>query len=49
VSGEIASEIAGISIAVEEIRQGEEQVKDNAAQLAKLSEELKILVGHFKV
>ena len=49
VSGEIASEIAGISIAVEEIRQGEEQVKDNAAQLAKLAEELKILVGHFKV
>jgi methyl-accepting chemotaxis protein len=49
VSGEIAREIAGINVAVSEIRQGEEKVQSNAAQLAQLAEELKNLVGHFKV
>jgi len=49
VSREIAREIAGINVAVSEIRQGEEQVQNNAAQLAQLAEELKNLVGHFKV
>lgn len=49
VSGEIAREIAGINMAVSEIRQGEQQVQGNAAQLAQLAEELKALVGHFKV
>jgi len=49
VSEEIAREIAGINAAISEIRRGEEQVKNNSAQLAGLAEELKILVGHFKV
>ncbi|MDO9042481.1 MAG: methyl-accepting chemotaxis protein [Desulfocapsaceae bacterium] len=49
VSGEIAQEIAGINMAVSEIHRGEEQVRENAAQLAQLAEELKNLVSHFKV
>jgi len=49
VSEEIAREIAGINAAISEIRRGEEQVKNNSAQLAELAEELKMLVGHFKV
>lgn len=49
VSEEIAREIAGINMAVSEIRRGEEQVQSNAAQLAQLADELKKLVGHFKV
>jgi methyl-accepting chemotaxis protein len=49
VSAEIAREIADINMAVSQIRQGEQQVRSNAGQLAQLAEELKGLVGHFKV
>ncbi len=49
VSAEIAREIADINMAVSQIRQGEQQVRGNAAQLAQLADELKDLVGHFKV
>ncbi len=49
VSTTIARDIAGISAAVTEVRQGGEQVKASAAELSKLAERLKALVGQFKI
>ncbi len=49
VSKTIATDIAGISAGVSEISQGGEQVQTSAVELSKLSEQLKEMVGRFKV
>ena len=49
VSKSMAQDIAGISAAVGDIRQGGEQVNTSAAELAKLAEELKATVVQFKL
>ena len=49
VSKSIATDIAGISAGVGEISQGGEQVHSSAADLSVLSEQLKAMVGRFKV
>jgi methyl-accepting chemotaxis protein len=49
VSKSIAQDIAGVSGAVSEISQGGEQVKSSATDLSKLSEQLREMVGQFKV
>jgi methyl-accepting chemotaxis protein len=49
VSSSIAQDIAGVNVAVGDIRQGGERVQASAVELSNLSEQLKDLVGHFKV
>ncbi len=49
VSKSIATDIAGISAGVGEISQGGEQVQSSASDLSVLSEQLKTMVGQFKV
>jgi methyl-accepting chemotaxis protein len=49
VSKSIASDVAGVNTAVSDIRQGGEEVQASAAELSKLAEQLKGLVGRFKV
>ena len=48
-SGSMAKELSVMNSAVNEIRSGGEQVQKSAGELAQLSEELKKLVGQFKV
>jgi methyl-accepting chemotaxis protein len=45
----MAQDIAGISAAVGDIRQGGEQVEASATELSKLAEQLKTTVDRFKV
>ena len=49
VSSAIAGDMAGISAAVVDVEQGGEQIQISAAELSKLAEQLKSLVGQFKV
>ena len=49
VSRTMAQDIAGVDTAAGEIRSGGEQVQASAAELSKLSEQLKSLVEQFKV
>ncbi len=49
VSKDLAKDIATVEAAANEIRMGGEQVQASAAELSKLAEELKTLVGRFKV
>jgi methyl-accepting chemotaxis protein len=49
VSKSIAQDVAGVNGAVGEIRQGGEQVQASAAELSHLAEQLKAMVGQFKV
>ena len=49
VSKSIASDVAGVNAAVGDIRQGGEQVQASAMELSQLAEQLKGLVGQFKV
>jgi methyl-accepting chemotaxis protein len=49
VSKSIAQDVAGVNVAVGEIRQGGEQVQGSAAELSKLAEQLKLQVGQFKI
>ena len=49
VSRSMAQDIAGVDAAAGEIRSGGEQVQASAAELSKLAEQLKSLVGQFKV
>ncbi len=44
----MAQDIAGVDSAAGEIREGGIQVQSSAAELSKLAEELKSLVGQFK-
>jgi methyl-accepting chemotaxis protein len=48
-SKSIAQEIAGINSAVGELRHGGEQVQANAVELSQLAEQLRALVGQFKI
>ncbi len=49
VSKTMAEDVAGVNAAAGEIRAGGEQVQTSAAELSKLAEQLKGLVGQFKV
>ena len=49
VSSAIAGDMEGIRAAVVDVEQGGEQVQASAAELSKLSERLKTLVGQFRV
>ncbi len=49
VSKSIAQDVAGVNMAVGEIRQGGEHVQASAGELSKLAEQLKKMVGQFKV
>jgi methyl-accepting chemotaxis protein len=49
VSQEMAREIAGINLVVADIRQGGEQVQTNATELAQVADQLKALVGQFRI
>ena len=49
VSKNIAQDITGVNSAVADIRQGGERVQLSAAELSKLAEQLKTLVGQFKI
>jgi len=49
VSKSMASDIAGVDAAAGEIRSGGEQIDASAAELSKLAEQLKHLVGQFKI
>ena len=49
VSKTIAEEVAGINAATDEVRSGGEQVQSSAAELSQLAEQLRSLVGQFKV
>lgn len=49
VSKTIAEDVAGINAATDEIRSGGEQVQSSAAELSQLAEQLRSLVGQFKV
>jgi methyl-accepting chemotaxis protein len=49
VSKSMAQDIAGVDAAAGEIRSGGEQVQSSAAELSRLAEQLKSLVGQFKV
>ena len=49
VSRSMAQDVAGINADAAEIRNGGEQVQASAAELSRLSEQLKSLVGQFKV
>jgi methyl-accepting chemotaxis protein len=49
VSKSIASDVAAVNSAVGEIREGGEQVQASAAELSKLAEQLKALVGQYRV
>lgn len=49
VSGEIARDIAGVNQAAGEMADGSNLVKMNAGELSRQSEELRALVGRFKV
>ena len=48
VSKSMAQDVAGISAAVGDLRQGGEQVQTSAANLAKLADDLRELMGRFK-
>ena len=48
VSKSIAQDVAGISVAVNDIRSGGEQVEASAAELSKLSDDLRQLVSRFR-
>jgi methyl-accepting chemotaxis protein len=49
VSKSIAQDITGVNEAVGEIRRGGGQVEASAGELEKLAEQLKGLVGRFKI
>jgi methyl-accepting chemotaxis protein len=49
VSQSIAHDISGVNTAVGEIRQGGEQVQASAAELSRLSEQLRALVSRFTI
>jgi methyl-accepting chemotaxis protein len=49
VARSIAQDIAGVSAAVGEISEGGEQVRSSAADLSSLSDQLKQMIGQFKV
>jgi methyl-accepting chemotaxis protein len=49
VAGEIAKDIAGVNQAASEMTNGSGQVKMSAEELSKLAEQLKEMVGRFKV
>lgn len=49
VSQEMAREIAGINLVVGNIRKGGEQVQANATELAEVADQLKALVGQFRI
>jgi hypothetical protein len=49
VSKTIARDIAGLSAAVAEIRHGGQQVQNSATDLSGLADQLRIMVGRFKV
>jgi methyl-accepting chemotaxis protein len=49
VSQEMAREIAGINLVVADIRKGGEQVQTNATELAAVADQLKALVGQFRI
>ena len=49
VSKSMAQDIAGVNAAAGEIRDGGEQVQASAMELSRLAEQLKALVGQFKV
>jgi methyl-accepting chemotaxis protein len=49
VAKSMAQDLAGVNAAADEIRAGGEQVQASAAELSRLSEQLKGLVGQFKV
>ncbi len=49
VSRSMAADIAGVDAAAAEIRSGGEQVQASSAELSKLAEQLKGLVGQFKI
>jgi methyl-accepting chemotaxis protein len=49
VSTEIARDISQVTQTVEDIRTGGEQVQVSAAELSSLAEQLKEMVGRFKV
>jgi methyl-accepting chemotaxis protein len=45
----MAQDIAGVDVSAAEIRSGGEQVASSSAELSRLAEQLKALVGQFKV
>ncbi len=49
VSKTIAQDVAGISTAVSDIRSGGEQVEASAAELSKLADDLRQMVGQFRI
>ncbi len=49
VSKTMAEDVAGVDAAAADIRAGGEQVQCSAAELSKLAEQMKVLVGKFKV
>jgi methyl-accepting chemotaxis protein len=49
VSKSMAKDIAAINDEVGEVRQGGEQVEASAVELSQLAEQLKAIVGQFKV
>jgi methyl-accepting chemotaxis protein len=49
VSKDIAQDITAVDSITNDIRAGGEQVQVSAVELSKLAEQLKGLVGHFKV
>ena len=49
VSQTIAADIAGVNLTITDLRQGGEQVQGSAGALSKLGEQLRALVGQFRV
>jgi methyl-accepting chemotaxis protein len=49
VSGEISSDIAGVSVSMNEMSTSSGQVNLSAQELSKLSESLKQMVDQFKI
>lgn len=49
VTGEVTKDIAGVSQVAEDMKTGSLQVKESAAELSKLAENLNEMVGQFKV
>lgn len=49
VSSAIAKDIAGVDATTSEIRSHGEQVQESAVELSKMAEQLKSLVGQFKL
>jgi methyl-accepting chemotaxis protein len=49
VSRSIAQDIAGVNGAMAEIRQGGQTVESSASELARLADQLKMAMAHFKV